>query len=46
MGAARWAKFGIANVAPSMAFCNGTVDYNVALPVNGTESPESLKAST
>ena len=44
MSSVRWAKFNLATVQKGMAFCNGTVDYHVALPVNGTESDEALQA--
>ncbi|CAJ1361822.1 unnamed protein product, partial [Effrenium voratum] len=34
----RWAKQSLADLASFMPFCNGTVNYNVALPMNETAS--------
>eukprot|EP00434_Breviolum_minutum_P011297 symbB.v1.2.009969.t1/scaffold623.1/size335370/12 len=34
----RWAKMSLPKIAESMEFCNGTVNYNVALPMESTES--------
>lgn len=33
----RWAKISLPKIAKTIDFCNGTINYNVALPMNSTE---------
>lgn len=33
----RWAKISLPKIVKTLDFCNGTINYNVALPMNSTE---------